>query len=89
MTDALIVFAAQFVMIFLHGLQSQNVIAGHRTAAFVTSLCLGICGFYVTGSIASAKGQLFDGPVFWAFVFAGPLGILTSMFVFRKWRKLK
>lgn len=86
MTDAVIVFAAQFAMIFAHGLQSQNVIGGHYGAAFATSLCLGVGGFYVTGAIAAARGDAF-GMVWFAYILGGPLGIVFSMSVFRRWRK--
>lgn len=85
MTDALIVFAAQFAMIFLHGIQSQNVIGGHYGAAFATSLCLGMFGFYVTGAIAAARGDAF-GIVWLAYVLSGPIAIITSMKVFRRFR---
>lgn len=88
MSEALIVFAAQFCMIFMHGLQSQNVIGGHYGAAFGTSLCLGMGGFYVTGAIAHARGDAF-GLVWFAYIIAGPLAIMTSMKVFRKWRRAK
>ena len=85
MNDAALVFIAQFCMIFMHGLQSQNVIGGHYGAAFATSLCLGVGGFYVTGAIAAARGDAF-GLVWFAYIFAGPLAIIFSMHVFRRWR---
>ena len=83
--DAFIVFVAQFVYVLLLGLQSLNVNGGHRTAAAATSLTLGVFGFYLTGSIAAAKGDI-GGVVWWAFILSGPCGIVTSMALFSKWR---
>lgn len=84
--DALVVFAAQFVLILFHGLQSQTVAHGHRMAAACNSIVLGVAGYHITATIAANRGAEF-GPVWAAYVLAGPCGIVTSMIVFAKWRK--
>lgn len=88
MKEALIVFVAQYVYVVLLGLQSLNVNYGHRVAAGVTSGILGAIGFQLTGTIAAAAGT--TGSLIWfAFVLAGPLGIVTSMELHRRFRGVK
>jgi hypothetical protein len=86
MTDAAIVFLAQFVQVLLLGLQSQTVAHGYKAAAACNSLALGTIGYYITATIAANRGD-FGGSVWWAFVVAGPCGIVTSMILFRRFRK--
>lgn len=84
--DALVVFVAQFVQILMHGLQSQTVCHGHKAWAAVNSIMLGAVGFHITATIAAHRGEEF-GLVWFAYVTAGPLGIVASMILFSKWRK--
>lgn len=77
--DAALVFGAQFVMIFLLGIQSLNVNGKHYVSAAITSALLGVFGFYLTGTIAAAHQQGMFSVIWWSFVTAGPLGIITSM----------
>ncbi len=86
MRDAAIVFVAQFVQVLLLGLQSLNLNAGRTRSAAVVSLMLGVIGFHITATIATHRGEEF-GPVWLAYVLAGPLGILTSLAVFRRVKK--
>ena len=73
------IFLAQFVMIWFLGLQSINVNRGHRLIAAMTSFCLGVTGFYVTGTIAEVYEDGMFTTMFLSFVLAGPCGIVTSM----------
>lgn len=74
------IFIAQFLMIFLLGLQSINVNRGHKLIAALTSFGLGVAGFYVTGTIAQAYQEGMFSSTFISFIFAGPCGIVCSMF---------
>jgi hypothetical protein len=74
------IFIAQFSMIWLLGLQSINVNRGHKLIAALTSFALGIVGFYVTGTVASAYHEGMMSPMFISFILAGPCGILFSMY---------
>jgi len=76
------IFLAQFIMIMLLGLQSINVNRGDKVMAAITSFLLGICGFYVTGSVAKAYVDGIMSSVFVAYLIAGPLGIVTSMYMY-------
>lgn len=88
MSDAIIVFAAQFVYVLLLGLQSLNVNHDHRAAAAGTSTMLGMLGFHLTGTIAAAKGDTWSW-VWWAFVAAGPIGVVSSMALHKRLRNRK
>lgn len=79
MKQALIVFVAQFLYIMLLGAQQLNVVSMNYPGAMAVSLCLGVLGFSLTAAIASVKGATWRSPVWWAFVAAGPLGIITAM----------
>ena len=79
MFDIVMVFVAQFVLIFLLGIQSLNVNRGHYFLAGLTSLMLGVVGFYITGTVAAAHKEGMYSGVWWAFIIGGPLGIITSM----------
>lgn len=75
MTNALLLFAATFVVVFTLGLQQMNVEGGHRVLAFVTSLFVG------TSNLVLFK--LLPGPTDWvqitAYLLGGAFGIVTSM----------
>lgn len=79
MTETISIFVAQYSLIFLLGIQSLNVNSKRYKTAFVTSLCLGIVGFHVTGTVAAAYRDGMFTPIWWSFIFAGPLGIVSSM----------
>jgi cation transporter-like permease len=90
MKDAFIIFVAQYSTILLLGLQSLNVNKGHKILAALTSLMLGVSGFFVTGIVAKAYNDGMFTLVWWAFIIAGPLGITSSMTlhpVIVKWMK--
>ncbi len=75
----LLVFTAQFFMVFLLGLQSLNVNRGHYMSAATTSLALGVCGFYITATIAAVHGEGMGTWLWWSYIAAGPMGIVASM----------
>jgi len=77
MHTEILVFVSQYLLILLLGLQSLNVRDGRVFLAAITSLLLGITGFYVTAQIAIVKEALTS--VWWFYIFAGPLGIMTSI----------
>lgn len=80
MTDALLIFAAQYIYILLLGLQSLNVRDRHFIGAAVTSFLLGVLGFFVTSIVGDARGMEFS-LLWWGFVFSGPAGIVTAMVI--------
>jgi len=79
MPPELKIFAAQFVVIWMLGLQSINVNRGHYVLAALTSFGLGIVGFYVTGVVAMVFQNGMLNTMFISFIVAGPCGIVTSM----------
>lgn len=88
MLEAAGVFAIQFCYVLLLGLQSINVNRGRYVWAGGTSLMLGVMGFHVTGTIAAARGDE-GGLVWWAYILAGPCGIVSSMVYHFHVRNLK
>jgi hypothetical protein len=84
MIDNLILFVAQFVFIFLLGIQQLNVMRGYYVAAALTSLLLGICGWFTIGIIAEATTYDLTSVTFVTYIIAGPLGILSAMY-FHSW----
>lgn len=82
MQQEILVFISQFLLILLLGMQSLNVRDGRYFLAAITSLLLGIMGFYVTAQIAIVKEALTS--VWWFYIVAGPLGIVTSMWLHPK-----
>ncbi len=79
----LAVFVCQFCAIFLRGTQTLNVTRNHCWRAAFCSLLLGLCGLFLTGSIAitAVRDGMGGLPVYLAFLAAGPCGIVTSMLI--------
>lgn len=77
-SEAVLVFFAQYAYVLLLGLQSLNVHQRRYVGAAVTSMLLGVGGFFVTSIVGSSKGMTFSS-VWWGFVFAGPAGITTAI----------
>lgn len=80
MTDAAFIFAAQYIYILLLGLQSLNVNQKRYVMAAACSFLLGTLGFYVTAVVGDARDLTFT-VLWWGFVFAGPAGICTAMWI--------
>jgi hypothetical protein len=78
--DAALIFAAQYVCILLYGLQSLNVNQRRYIMAAVCSFLLGVLGFYVTSIVGGAADMTWTF-LWWGFVFAGPAGICTAIWI--------
>ena len=87
MTDVLKIFVAQYLTIFLLGFQSMNIRDGRKVAAAITSCCLGVSGYLTTGIISQNYSQGMLSWVFFGFLVAGPVGIVSSMFAHEKYFK--
>ena len=70
------------------GIQSLNVRDGKKLSAAITSLLLGIAGWTITGTISSVYHEGMLSVVFFAFIFAGPLGISFSIWLHGKFKSL-
>jgi len=77
------IFLVQYLTILLLGVQSLNVRDGRYLCAAITSLFLGIAGWFVTGVVATAY-KTNDIGVFLCFITAGPCGIMSSMLLYEK-----
>lgn len=86
MRDAALIFAAQFIQVFLLAWQSQCVAHGRVAWAAGNSLCLGIIGYQITSLIAAYRGEI-GSPVWLCFVLSGPLAVSSAIVVFRKGMK--
>lgn len=71
------VFMSQFLMVFLLGLQTINVAHANILLAMITSLLLGICGFFTYSRIAECRTPYTK--VWYNYIFAGPCGITASI----------
>jgi len=82
MTNALLIFASTFVLVFALGFQSLNVNSGKYTAAFLTS-------FFIAGSnlVLFKTVPQSGGIEMFAYLLAGPFAIVASMYVHKRWMK--
>lgn len=87
--QSLQIFAAQFTLIFLLGLQSQHIRDGKKMWAAITSAMLGVAGWVVTGVISGAYTQGMFSLVFFSFISAGPIAISLSIYVHEHFSKEK
>ena len=77
------IMLATFALVFLRGLQQQNVIGGHIKSAAITSYLIAAADVYVVLGIVSAGLDA----VLWIGT-GGALGVTTAMIAHRKfWRK--
>ena len=83
------VFVAQYISILLLGIQSLNVRDEKYLASAITSLLLGVSGWYVTGVVASAFSQGLNSSTFYAFLLAGPCGITSSGALYKRMTRSK
>ena len=79
---ALVIFFSTFVLVFALGFQSLNVNNGHYKAAGLTSLAIGISNLVLFKTVPQA-----DLMQILAYLIAGPLAIMSSMWAHRKWMK--
>lgn len=70
------IFISQFLTIYLLGMQSLMVRDNHYLGAFLGSLLIGICQFYIY-NITNTFGLL---SIDWfVFIIAGPVAIISAM----------
>lgn len=87
MLDAAVIFAAQFAYVCVLGLQSLAVNHGRYLQAATQSFLLGTFGFAITNRIVR-DGEV--GSAAWfAYVAAGPAGVVFSMWLFKRMKKCK
>jgi hypothetical protein len=92
MVDAIILFIAQFSMIYLLGFQQMNVAGKHYIAAAATSFLIGLSGWINISIISVANREAIFSMIFWVYAIAGPIAIVVAMkthaivikFLFRK-----
>lgn len=79
MTEVLI-FCCQFLAIFLLGMQSLMVRDDNKLGAAIGSYLIGTTQFYLYTVIGSMGAGSTLGSEWWAFVLAGPIAIVFSMY---------
>lgn len=89
MIEAIMIFTSQFAMVFALGFQQMNVTGGHYFLAAIGSLVLGILAWVNVSIISSNNIDGLLGIVFWGYILAGPLAIMSSMYLHRKYIKPK
>jgi hypothetical protein len=77
-------FAAAFSTVFSLGFQQQNVVGGHYFAAFLTSFVIGASQIVLWRFVPDASAQQIA-----ATLMGGPLGIVSSMVVHRRYMRKK
>ena len=81
---ALTLFASTFAVVFFLGLQSLVVNSGHRALAFLNSFCIGAANLALLKLAPDATGLEVA-----AYLCGGPLGIVSAMEVFGRWKRRK
>jgi hypothetical protein len=82
MTNAFLIFASTFVLVFALGFQSLNVNSGKYMAAFLTSFFISASNIVLYKTVPQA-GLLEVA----AYLSAGPFAIVCSMWVHSRWMK--
>lgn len=77
--NAAFLFISTFVLVLALGLQSQFVNNGHPFMAFANSLVIGASNLVLFKLAPDASGLEIA-----AYLLGGPLGIVTSMFLFAR-----
>lgn len=79
----LLLFASTFGLVFALGLQSQFVNNGHYGAAFANSLMISVAQLGALQIVHATTPMHYA-----AYVVGGPLGIVSSMVLYRRrWKK--
>lgn len=78
----IIIFVSTFVLVFALGFQSLNVNKGHYKAAFFTSFGIALSNLILFKTVPQAGGMDIA-----AYLSAGPLAIVFSMWVHDKYMK--
>lgn len=79
---ALLIFGSIFVPVFALGLQSQNVNKGHYYAASLTSFAIAASNLVLFKTVPQAGTIEIS-----AYLTAGPLAIIASMWAHARWMK--
>lgn len=79
---ALTLFASTFAVVFFLGLQNLVVNSGHRVLAFLNSFCIGTANLALLKLAPDATGLEVA-----AYLCGGPLGIVSAMEVFGRWKR--
>lgn len=81
MMQVLLIFLAQFILIFLLGFQSRCVRDSQYLLAVLNSFGLGISGLIITPLIATPDLIRESPAVLVAYLLAGPLAISTAIWL--------
>lgn len=75
----LIIFSAQFLCVYLLGIQSLMVRDSNCSGAALGSLMIGMSQFYIFAIIGGLSATDIGAGDWWAFILAGPVAIVTSI----------
>lgn len=78
------IFISTYALVFALGMQSQHVNKGHYKAAFINSLIIGLSNLVLYKSVPNANPTEVA-----AYLTAGPIAIVHSMWAHRKYFKQK
>lgn len=79
---ALYLFGSTFALVFFLGMQSLAVNGGHRWLAFGNSFLIGASNLVLFKLAPQANGLEIA-----AYLSGGPLGIVSAMAVFGRWKR--
>jgi hypothetical protein len=82
--NALTLFVSTFILVFALGLQSLMVNRDHYIGAFLNSLVISAAQLLLLKLGPEATGAEIAG-----YLFGGPFGIVSAMYVFARWSKFK
>ncbi|MFN4328332.1 MAG: hypothetical protein ACK4FF_05595 [Limnobacter sp.] len=83
MNTSAALFLSTFALVMALGLQSQFVNNGHHVMAFANSLAIGTCNLVLLKLAPDASGVEIA-----AYILGGPFGIVTSMLLFQRIKRL-
>lgn len=78
--NAVYLFLATYVTVFALGFQSLNVNQGHFKAAFIGSVIIGASNLAILKLVPDTHSAI----DIMAYLFGGPLGVISSMWVHGK-----
>jgi len=73
------IFLAQFVTVYLLGLQSLTVRDGNWRMASCISLALGLSGYYLAAAVGKLPADAWFSAPWWAYIAAGPVAICSAI----------
>lgn len=78
--NTITLFSSTFILVFALGLQSLMVNRGHFIGAFMNSLLISTAQLLLLKLGPNATGMEIAG-----YIFGGPFGIVSAMYVFQYW----